>query len=72
MFKKIKFLDILLIFIIVILIGLVAHFSLIARNQFLQFIYPIEAIVSKKSIHCSRALLHKPSLGRLFSNIISK
>lgn len=53
MFKKIKFLDILLIFIIVILIGLVAHFSLIARNQFLQFIYPIEAIVSKKSIHCS-------------------
>lgn len=53
MFKKIKFLDIILIFIIIIVISVVAHFTLIARNQFFRFIYPIEAIVSKNSTNCS-------------------
>lgn len=53
MFKKIKFLDIILIFIIIIMISLVAHFTLIARNQFFRFIYPIEAFFSKNSINCS-------------------
>ncbi|MDV8154870.1 serine hydrolase domain-containing protein [Acinetobacter bereziniae] len=53
MFKKIKFMDVILVFIIIIVISLIAHFTLIARNQFFRFIYPVEAILSKNSINCS-------------------
>lgn len=53
LFKSIKNTDIALIALIIVIIGLVAHFTLIARNQFFRFIYPIEAIVSKNSINCS-------------------
>lgn len=52
-FKKIKTIDIVLILVIITVIALIAHFTLIARNQFFRFIYPVEAILSKNSINCS-------------------
>lgn len=53
MFKSIKKTDILLIILLVVIIALVAHFTLIARNQFFRFVYPMEAQLSKYSINCS-------------------
>lgn len=53
MFKTIKKSEIFLIIIMIAIIALIAHFTLIARNQFLRFIYPVEAQLSKYSVSCS-------------------
>ena len=53
MFKNIKKSDVLLIISIIIFVSFIAHFTFIAKNQFLRFIYPLEAQLSQNSVNCS-------------------
>lgn len=53
MFKDIKKKDIILIFLIILFIGVFAHFTLIDRIGFWRFIYPIQGQFAIWSISCS-------------------
>lgn len=54
MFKKIKFSEILLVVVLLVMTGLIAHFTLIDRLGFWRLVYPAQAKIAIWTMDCSK------------------